>query len=257
MILYDNDFQSYSIGDTQPFGLLVKGNVLNSDIIPAVPPLFTDTQGVSIPSLARSLIFPFSDPPDPLTTTFYPDGTVTFAINLTNSTPDQQGTLLNFVSTGTVGAGSWFVSICQVRMLSDGTIAITTENNLNYFGVSDFSCLCNQWYWFQIDVTFSLVTGFIHYNINIAVNGVDILTKTNVNTGIANGDVNGYPLWDAVAFGGVGQGTILGRVTIYDSRQPKNTYAHVDSPTARLNQGVIELIKRKTLPQGNTRIYEA
>jgi Putative Ig domain len=242
-ILYDDDFQSYSIGQNQPYGLLVKGNIVNSVIeASASPSLFGDAKAVSIPTLAQSLVYP-TDDPDPLFIPFYSSGTVTWGINLINTTIDLQSTLLQFISAGDINTGGWLQPLLTLRLLSDGTLAFTTANFLNIFAVSDFALLTEQWYWFQVDANFFVNAGNVFYSAIVSVNGQVVLSITNQDTFLSLSDVHNFPQWDLIGFGGGGQGSHIGRVTIYDSQQSLNTYAHGGDPVARVSSMVIELIR--------------
>jgi|ERR1019366_1937291 hypothetical protein len=242
-VLIDDDFQSYSVGAIAPFGPYASGGsleargVVAANIVNTPVGVFGDVQSLNLPAVV-CLQFPSATVPN--TTPFYQQFSVYQAFNIDSANGvSENGVVMGFGNYNQPSSGS---SLATLKILGDGTLALTNENQLFVYGVSDFSLLVAQWYFFRIDISFStLGNGNVGYTCTWYVDGIARLSATNVDTFIAaSGFAHLYV--NAIFLGGAGLGTFIGRTTVYDTIQAAGFYPHPGSPVAKVTQGVIELI---------------
>jgi hypothetical protein len=234
VIVLDDDFQSYALGQFPPYGPIVKIGVTNATI--NAGGIFGDTQAVGLPPF-QCLQWPGAvhGPLDH----YYQQASIIFGFQVTASDLSENGELIQLHANQNGGFDN---AVLTLKVLNDGTLAFTTENQLNIFAVSDFSLLTNQWYWFQLDVAFAAIAGDLVYTAQVSINGLTVLSVTNLHTGLfsTNYPTPGFNFW---VLSGCGLGNALTRITMYDTIQPVGTAPHPGgTPAARLNQGLIELI---------------
>jgi hypothetical protein len=233
-IVLDDDFQSYALGQNPPYGPIVKIGVTNAAI--AAGGIFGDTQSVALPAF-QCLQWPGAahSPLDH----YYQQSTIIFGFQVTAADTSQNGELIQLHANQNGGFDN---AVLTLKVMNDGTLAFTTENQLNIFAISDFSLLTNQWYWFQLNVAFAAIAGALVYTAQVAINGQVVLSVTNLNTGLLSAlyPTPGFNYW---VLSGCGLGNALARITMYDAIQPVGTAPHPGgTPAARINQGLIELI---------------
>lgn len=253
-LLYGNDFQSFSVGDDPPYGDLVRyTGVIDIKVVADSTGLFGQAKSISLPA-SNALAFP--NPIYDGTGAFYQQSSVYQYIKLGNST-DVRGTLIAF---GNAHNSIFNNILCGVRILTDGTLGIVADFSSAFTvntKVSDYSLLCEKWYLVRTDVEFGSALGFITVlSCKVYVNGVSVVNIGTTTTTLAVADFTHLYFNNFTLFG-AGANIRMGGLWIYDDIQSSTFYPNPTTPSARLNQGVIELIKKKTLPLGNTRIYEA
>lgn len=238
--LYDDDFQSYALAANPPYGSLEQIGVAAPVIAAATPAFFGDVKTVSCPAF-QCLQYPTAAPTHLLP--FNQQLTVFFGVNLSGA-DSELGTIMQCYGQN---LSDYATDIYSLRILNDGTLALGTGNGLNWYGVSDFSLLENQWYWFQVNVAFGSSGGFVTYTTTIAVNGQVVLTLTNQSTGQSIGNFpSGY--CNFIKFGGAGSGLQLGRLSIFNPIQAIGSVPHPGTPSAFVTQGVIELLTSTVPP---------
>lgn len=255
-LLYQNNFQSYAAGTNPPYGDLVTySGVIADEVVADSAGLFGQTKSLSLaPTEFLSYpTVPFSGGP------WYQQCTVYQSLKI-NQYQDEQGTLVQWRNA--YGAIS-DQALSGIRILTDGTIAIVAEFTSSFSpnsAVSDFSFLCEKWYLVRTDISFgTTVSGKLSViSCKVWVNGVVVVQIGLTATTISLTPFDS-PYWNFMIFGGGGVGYKTGGISIYDAIPVDTFYPNPGTPKARINQGVIELIRRRTLPatSGNTRIYEA
>jgi Putative Ig domain len=234
-IVLDDDFQSYAIGQHTPYGL-IEGIGVNPATIVAGG-IFSDSQSVSVPAV-QTLEWPTTvhTPFD----TYFQQATIICGLQITTLGVSSNGELWQLRASHADGIGD--TAVLTLKVMADGCLAFTNENQLFVFKISDFSLLSNQWYWLQINVSFSAISGTLVYTCDVAINGQVVLSVVDNNTflPITNYPTAGFNYW---INGGCGNGNLLARLTMYDTIQPIGTSPHPGAtPAARINQGLIELI---------------
>src|SRR5579859_6907352 len=153
-LLYGDNFQSYAVGATPPYGALVTySGVLGSSIQADSAGLFGQTQSASFPS-SEKLAFP--NPVYDGSGPFYQQSTIYEYIKL-NNYYDEQGEIISFNNAHI--PGTFVDNLLGIRIMSDGTIAIVPHNVSAFSAaasVSDYSLLTKKWYLLRIDVTFGM-----------------------------------------------------------------------------------------------------
>lgn len=244
-VLIDEDFQSYAVAAAPPYGPYASGGslVLTGVAIPRITAtpvgVFGDTKSLDTPPFT-CLQFP-SNPTTNLQA-YYQQFTVYQAFQIASSNGlSENGLVMAFCNYDQpVGASA---AIATLKILGDGTLGFCNEGQTAFFAVSDFSLLVGQWYFFRVDISFSILgSGHFAYTCTWYVDGIARLTAT-VDTGVASGGgFAGHAYCNALIFGGVGGGVYMGRLTVYDAIQAAGFYPHPGTPVARVTQGVIELI---------------
>lgn len=258
-LIYQDNFQSYSLGANPPYGDLefyASGGV-SSTVVADPAGLFGQTQSINLPA-DTTLILPA--PVFDNTGPFYQQASVFQYIKLLNTT-DVRGVLVTFANAHTNIFGGQFVTVLSgVRILSDGTLAIVADLNGPFAPntvVSDYSLLCSKWYLIRTDISFGSNLGNLQVlSCKVYVNGVVVVQCGITNTANALSEYSSLYFND-FQFLGAGQTLLMGGTSVYDTIQASNFYPNPATPSARLNQGIIELIKKRALPPSNTRIYEA
>lgn len=249
-LLYDDNFQSYSIGQHPPYTDLQNATIAGAPFIQAGGG-YDDPQCLFSPSNEGVVypILPFISLPDAeagvtyesLGVPTYQALSASFYLKLFN-TADPQGEIFTVNSSPNPYA---VTHIAAVRILTDGTIAIVATAGSAFAipqAISDYALHTNATYWFQINMQFGTGgDGNMTAVMTVAVNGLPIVSS-NWNTGFPVSAL-AVAYWNNVQFSGAGLGVQIGRLTIYDTPQTIPSYAHPGSPVARVNQGVIELIK--------------
>ena len=254
-LLYGDNFQSYAAGTNPPYGSLV----YFSGVTPIV--IFADPAGLF--GQSKSLFIPpnnFLALPDPIydgTGAFYQQCSIYQYIKLNNTT-DERGAIFTFSNAH----GGTNEAISGIRILSDGTLGIVGTFSSAFSpnsAVSDYSLLCNKWYLIRVDISFGSNAGFVEVlSCKVYINGVVVVQVSNIVTGIVLAHFT-HLYFNNILFCGSGNGLNLGGLWVYDTIQSDTFFPNPGTPFARLNQGVIELIKKRAVRTGgnNTRIYEA
>lgn len=248
-LLYDDNFQSYSVGQNPPYTNL-SGSASCAIVLGGI---YGDSKSLNIPASSSVIypILPFISLPDALAGVTYADRGVpiytgfsaSFALKLNNSS-DPQGQIITVDSLANPYQGA---HLAAIRILTDGTIAIVAPAGSAFSApqaVSDYALHPEAWYWFQVDCQFGASGGNLTANMSVTVNGIQVVSSS-WNTGTS---VSSFPVayWNSLQFAGAGNGIEFSRLTIYSTTQTIPSYAHPGSPIARVNQGVIELIKSVT-----------
>lgn len=249
-IILDDDFQSYSVGATPPFGNLCQ--LISS--VPVVentePGLFGDSKYLRMPAV-QSLIWPIQTPSISLAA--YTELSIFLGVRYLGTGTSQNGILFEFDCNLSTFVGN----ICGFIIIGqDGTWGTSLDGSVS---VSNFSMLQQKWYWVQINVFWSAGTGGkLVMNTVIAVNGITVLTTSNQANSVLVSDLAALYV-NNFRFGGLGGGSQVGRMTIYDHIQTIGFAPHAGSPIGKVSQGLIELIKQpgSTPSSGGSRIYEA
>jgi hypothetical protein len=242
-VLIDDDFQTYSVGANAPFGPYASGGslagigVVAAVVVNTPVGVFGDVKSVKTPAV-QCLQFPSASVQN--TAPYYQQFSVyqAFQIGSANGT-SENGVVLSFQNLNQPFSGA---ALATLKIFGDGTLAFTTENELYCYAVSDFSLLIGQWYFFRIDISFSVLgSGNFGYTCTWYVDGIAQLSVTNNDTGIASAGFP-YSYVNAIVMGGAGGGGYIGRTTVYSTIQAAGFYPHPGSPVARVTQGVIELM---------------
>jgi hypothetical protein len=234
-VIYDDDFQSYTLGANPPYGSLVAIGVVPATIADAVAGLYGDAQYVDVPGV-RALQYPTATPTHLLP--YYQQFSVFRGLLILPNATSENGVILQFYGDNAV---DFSAALATIKVLADGTLALTDSSETAFYAVSDFSLLCNSWHWLQVNIAFGQANGFITYAIEIAVNGISVLTA-NVTTNVDPTPYGPYLYCNYIVLGGAGTAGYLGRLTITDVIQPIGTDPHPGTPVAKVSQGVIELI---------------
>jgi hypothetical protein len=238
-ILYDEDFQSYALGQQPPYANFQNGTAAGKPFIVADGP-YGDPQclfcpanvGVTYPILPGGPYIPFV----PVYTGF----SASFAFKMSN-TADPQGEIMTVNSSPN---STSVQHVAAVRILTDGSIAIVAPAGSAFSvpqAISNYALHTETWYWMQVNMQFGSSGGTLTADITVAINGIPIVSSS-WNTGTLIG-VFSVHYWNNIQIGGGGDGYRIGRFTLYDTPQTIPSYAHPGSPEALVNQGVIELIK--------------
>lgn len=253
-LIYDDNFQSYAIGQPPPYANLQNLSISGAPFIVSTGS-YGDPQSLEIASNEGVVfpILPFISLPDALAgvtysllgVPVYQAMSCSFYMKLGN-TSDPQGEIVRWESNANPYQGA---HIAAVRILTDGTIAIVAPAGSAFAtpqAISDFAIHLNTTYWFQINVSFSGSGSFMTADMTVAVNGLPVVSSSWITTQLLSQLPVNY--FNAVSFGGAGAGNTFGRLTIYDAPQTIPSYTHPGTPSAFVNQGVIELIKSVTPP---------
>jgi hypothetical protein len=250
-LLYDDNFQGYTLGQHPPYANLSG----SSSVAIVAGGAYGDTYGLSIPANAGvtypilpSITLPQAQAGVTYTSLGVPSYSAlsaSFSLKLSN-TSDVQGQIVKVDSSLNPFAG---VHVAGVRILTDGTVAIVAPASSAFAtpqAISDYALHTNCTYWFQINMTFGSSGGFVTANMEVAVNGITIVSSSWTTGQL----VSGLPVlyWNNVTFGGAGQGVVIDRLSLYDTAQTIPSYTHPGTPVAFVDQGVIELIKSATPP---------
>lgn len=251
--LYDDNFQSYTLGQTPPYTNLSNNTNLSGgvSIINTIIGPYGESQCLHLPANS-GVVFPILPTItlaqavagityNSLLVPYYNDTSVFFAIRW-ESNPSFAGDILSFHSDVNPFSG---IDIAAVRILIDGTIAITAPASSAFSpcqSISTYSLYSGKWYFFQTNITFSVSGGgFVVVTMLVLVNGVAVVGSTWTTTQPFSGV--SAPYWNNLWLTGAGNGVSMNRLDIYDSLMPTPFYPHVGSPVARVTQGVIEIAK--------------
>jgi hypothetical protein len=193
-----------------------------------------------------ALIYPTQTPDNTLPA--FTEVTVFHGLSINNSGTDEEGTLLQVDSNLSTFAGAGCAS---VSVFSDGTIGVAMDGVIPK--VSDFALLRAGWYFIQHNLTFFDAGGFLACTYEIGVNGISVLAGVLVSTRLTS--TMPAVWWNNLRVGGCGSGggSLMGRLTVYDTIQPIGSVPHAGTPQARITQGVIELV----ISPDQWRVYEA
>lgn len=243
-ILYDDDFQSYALAATPPYGNLVQLGVAPPRISNVIPGVFGDAKCVDTPGVV-CLQWPNATPTvsDPAYASLSIFQTLQYDVG---TGTDQQGTLITFSSNFSLSVAGIMAFLFA---FSDGTLGFANFGQVPI--VSDFAFLRGGWYTLQTNVTFFNAAGFLACDFEVAVNGISVLKGIQGSTRT----IASMPVLyiNNISFGAAGGRMFLGRMTIFDSIQPIGSVPHPGSPEARISQGVIELV----ISPDKWRVYEA
>lgn len=245
--LYDDDFQSYSVGANPPYGNLYNLAIVQPVIVDGstVPGLYGDAKTVRMPSL-QALIYPTTTPDNTLPA--YSELTLIHGlyVSATGGT-DEQGTLLEVDSNLGTFSG---VQCAWSKIFADGTLGVQMDG-VDIIKISDFALLRGGWYVIQHNLTLFDAGGHLACTFELGVDGISVLSGTLVSNHLTS--TMPAVWWNNIRIGGCGAGSFMGRTTLYDTVQPIGTSAHPGTPQARITQGVIELV----ISPDTWRVYEA
>lgn len=269
-LLYNDDFQSYAIGQIPPYANLQNASVAGTPIIVAGG-AYGDAQSLSMPAntgvtypilpnitLAQALAgVTYAS----LGVPSYSGLSTSFYLNLHNF-PDLQGEIISVHSDANPFSGG---AIAAVRIMTDGSIAIVAPSTSAFAtpqAISDFSLRPLAAYWFQVDMQFGGSGSFMTATMTVTVNGISVVSSTWTTTqALASLPVT---YWNRVTFAGAGNGYTMGRLVIYDTPQTIPSWTSPGTPVALVDQGVIELVKSVTpdtlvisCPAGSASLGEA
>jgi hypothetical protein len=251
-LLYQNNFQSFAIGANPPYGALVSYSGAVSKIVADSIGLFGQTQSLQLTSTTR-LAYPSSSSPG----ASFQQASVYQYIKI-QAGIDEQGSILAFGNASSGGIVDFTLS--GIRILADGTLGIVGDFSNTFAAntkVSDFSLLCEKWYLIRTDISFGTdLSNKLEVTCKVYVNGVVRASIPLTSTSISVASLPST-YWNYLKIGGSGLSINYGGLSIYDTIQADDFFPNPGTPSARVNQGVIELIKRRVLPASNTRIYEA
>ena len=254
-ILADDDFQSYAPGLNPPFTYYQNASVAGATTV--------EVSGGSVPmgQFGQSKVLAIGSgavqyPQLPTITLAqalagktYANSGVPAYTNLTlffgtriagSGGTDEQGFLLQINNNINPYNGD---TILRVDINSDGTFSFVSPGIR--WATSDFSLLTDKWYFIQLNAAFSNNGGFIQVDATLAVNGIVVLSGTQVTVAQTGHYPNLYVnnlIWSPVG----GGGGYLANTTIYDTIQTIGDSPHPGVPNALVSQGVIELIKHPT-----------
>ena len=246
--LLDENFQSYADGTTPPYANLSGGGGVVVQDTQAGP--YGDskslqmgaTSGVTYPILPNITLEEAEEGVTyaSLGVPSYSTATVWQAL-FVNYYPAMNGDILIFNSNLNPFSG---ISIAAVRILPDGTVAITAPRSSafsNNQAISTYALYPGKWYFFQTTISFSTDGTSVIVNMTVAVNGVPIVASnwTTVQS------LSGVPAlyWNNITFGGCGNGCFIDRLTIDQPVDAMPSFPHPGTPVARVSQGVIELAR--------------
>jgi hypothetical protein len=229
MAILDDDFQSYAIGATMPFGSWIWNGL-------SAPQIVSEPGGTGIPGTDRSLrIFQATAEFVPLS--YLASFTQWVAMRVNDSTGAQS--ILSFANGP--NALSQTFEILQLQIEPDSTLTATCPSSGQILANSgDLLFRFHTWNFFQINVQLSdvLVAGVAKVNIQctVALNGTIVMTF-NVTTSMgaaglknATSEVNRFQLL----------GGSYGAYTL-DTLTAIGTYPHAGTPDAIAYQAPIEV----------------
>lgn len=228
MPIYQDDFQSYSLGQTAPWGSLTEPTGTGSIISTATPDGLVGPYGqTQYLGFGGTLEYNDSVPRT--------SGSIFFAAMFPSAQGFYSGANLLVFHTG--NPSTTFPSV-GFRINIDGTIT-PTDRNGNPLGVfsgvnttSDLRLRLDTWHFFQFNVSFANVAGNCSVTYTVAVDGQTFISDTQIS--------GTYPTtpWVLTLI----QGTLnLSDLTI-DTLQAVNTLPTPGSPIARVTNQVIELL---------------
>lgn len=219
MAIYSENFQSYPVGTTSPYGALTgAGAISNSPTPDGLIGPYGETRYLAI--TAGSVVFDDS--------TARTTGSIFWAMMFPTSLfSDQMVTL----QSGRSGGG--FPSII-VRVNGDGTVSLADAHNVT-FATSLTAIRLNTWYYCQLNVTFT-VDGSGHYVVaySLTIDGDEILSGSWAS-GIGLSPVWASTVWGTLPAIGFSNLAI-------DVLQTPGYVENPGTPVARVTQQVIELI---------------
>ncbi len=234
-ILYD-DFQSYAIGFTGPWGALTQ-NPGSTVARIADTPVYDGTQGAygKTKYLTCSLGGGyFADG------TNRADGSVFFSLRRRPGAVAFEGRFLQFGNTSTPSSPLTGHPMFALDMNSDGTFSPYSGSGGPVGVPSNFSFFEDQWTFFQTNVTFSDVAGALHVVWDVGIDGLSV-----TNGAITYGSVAGMPIpsaiWNQLVIQ-IGQMSgDFGELTI-DTVQSMPTFPNPGSPVSRSTNQIIQLL---------------
>lgn len=229
--LYDDNFQSYSVGAVPPFGNL-KQSSGSCNIQNAIPGPYSDTQNVNMPGAGNLLQFPNL----PMPATFYSEFSVFMAWYQRPANIDFSGALMAFVSSPNDFTG---LTMINLVVNSDGTLAMNGES-AGVVCCSAKAIKFSEWNFLQANIAFSTNGGgFLVYTGEIGLNEESIASGTLASVRLSASLPGLY--CDHIDFSILTVGGNMGRLTIYDTIQAIGTDPHPGTPSGRVSQGVIEV----------------
>lgn len=243
--LLDDDFQSYTLGTGPPFsaGLL---NAYSSPptVVNTITGVFGDAQELN-QSSGLGMLFPVPFLSLIRTLPAFSEFTVFQTLFIQADNSSSEGTVLLFSWNDNPFGG---VQLLAIQVFADGTIGISDQDSSTIpHALSEFSLKQNSWYIIRTDVVFTTISGpAINANCQVYVNG-SLWVSYNGPVIAPPGSI-ASPYVNNVIFGGVGGGSYLGRLAMYDVVQAPTFWPHPGTPQARITQGVIELALSPGVP---------
>ncbi len=238
--LFDDDFQSYSLGAGPPYA----GGLLNAYSVPpsvanTITGIFGDAKELD-QATGLGLLYPVSFS-SALNNTLpvFSRLTVFQSIFIRATSASSGGCLLQFSNNKSQFAGD---NVAAILAYFDGTIAIANNAaSVIPLAVSDLSLRQNAWYIIRTDIVFSTSGSQVAIDCQVYVNGV-LFVSYSGPTILPVSNLAGYLYINNLQLGGIGGGSFVGRVAAYDTIQAPTFWPHPGTPEARATQGVIELI---------------
>jgi len=234
MAIFDDDFQSYSIGTVFPTGSWVAQNGSN--------PFTREIKagGSGIPGTDRYLeIFLGGLLPDPAITGYQSSFTLWGALKLVATLPFGGG---NYQFVNGPNAGGFSFGIIGVKVEFDGTISVYDGNGILLGNSTDHLFNFFAWNFIQIDCALSDATvlgvDYVHINLQLYLNGTQVIsfsTTTGIQTaGLthATSEVNQFCI----------QGGDHAAYTL-DAYAGGLNYPHAGTPSGLIFQGAAELLQ--------------
>ena len=239
--LIDDDFQSYTVGANPPYGNLYQYSGV-STIATTIPGIFGDTKEVTMPS-GQDLLFPvpFSSLSNLLPV--YNQFSVYMGLYIQTNNQSSAGALVEFNCNSSPYAGN---QVACINVYNDGTVGVASGPGAIPYKISDYAFKQGGWHMVRVDILFSTSGSVVNVNVQVYVDGALWLTY-NGPTIVPVASLAGLYV-NNVIFGGVGGGSFLGRLTMYDTIQASNFWPHPGTPIAQITQGVIELILSAASP---------
>lgn len=244
MAIYDDDFQSYSIGANVPFG--------SWKLFPSAFTAQIQAGGSGVPGTDRNLgIFLGSVILDPAVAGYQTSFTQFLAFKL--SPGFTNGLQIMAFGNGPIGGPSF--TLLEIRVEVDSTITIVDSTGAAILANSGDKWLQpNIWHFLQVNVTVSDIlvgsTKFVQAAFELGLNGTSIISFTKTLTTVATALFTGTSAINQFILSGGNYGayTLQGLVGV-------PTYPHGGSPKARINQAAAEV---NELPSsGKVRVIQA
>ena len=213
-LLYDENFQSYALGQIPPYADFQKEG-LNAIIRAGGG--YGDTQDCGLDPNA-GIVYPILPPNSAFTPTLntysklgvpaYTNFSISMYINQA-SNADQQGQFLTIQARRDANGGQ---DLAAIRLLTDGTLAIVSPAGSAFSvpqAISDFSLHTNTVYWLQVNASFGASGGFMTANITVAVNGIPVVSFSwTTGEPLSSIEPYGYSgnFWNTVKLSGAGIG---------------------------------------------------
>lgn len=232
-VLYHDDFESYSLAQSPPFGNFPSYTGAGTAVIFADNYLPAGTKALRI----NAVQVQFTN------SALYSTASLVMGYKLLNGVGS--GTMFSFSNGDSPGVGT-SKELIRFTLEADYTVSVHTGGAflgaLPEANSGDFSFHVERWYWIQCNITTASVGGFVQVTYELAVEGKSILSGTIITTVATASTPSGTAQFDYIS--------LLGSAMIdeftFDTFHAVAYYPNPGVPKVRASTGLVEVLQNRT-----------